>query len=162
MNYLFENNESGAVFSDCKKYRYRLWRIWDNSKPLVMFIGLNPSTATASKNDNTVTKVCKVAKNNGFGGFYMMNLFALISPYPEDLLTCDNPIMDNDSHLKSVSEICGSIVFCWGNFRQSVERAKFVQQTLGDALCFVQNKNGSPKHPLYCKDETILMPFKKN
>ena len=35
----------GAEFSPCKKYRYKLWRIWDDTLPLVMFIGLNPSTA---------------------------------------------------------------------------------------------------------------------
>ena len=34
---------NGAEFSEGRKYRYALWRIWDSSKPLVMFIGLNPS-----------------------------------------------------------------------------------------------------------------------
>lgn len=27
---LFENKLSGAIISDCRKYRYQLWRQWDN------------------------------------------------------------------------------------------------------------------------------------
>ena len=37
--------EKGAKISDCNKYRYSLWRIWDKEKPIFTFIGLNPSTA---------------------------------------------------------------------------------------------------------------------
>jgi hypothetical protein len=47
----------GAEFSPCGKYRYALWRIWDFKKPLAMFIGLNPSTADASKDDPTIKRV---------------------------------------------------------------------------------------------------------
>jgi hypothetical protein len=27
---------AGADFSECGKYRYKLWRIWDENKPLAM------------------------------------------------------------------------------------------------------------------------------
>lgn len=48
---LFLDNNNGAIFSDDRKYRYVLWRSWDNEKPRVMFIGLNPSTANESTDD---------------------------------------------------------------------------------------------------------------
>ena len=38
--------ETHAELSNCRKYRYALWRTWDKSKDKVMFIGLNPSTAS--------------------------------------------------------------------------------------------------------------------
>lgn len=152
-------NDSGALFSDCRKFRYRLWRIWDDTKPLAMYIGLNPSTANAFKLDNTVTKVGKVSKHNGFGGFYMMNLFSLVSQYPEDLLTCENPIMDNDIHLLEVSKICHEVVFCWGVFKESKKRCQQIIEMFPNALCFKHTKDGSPWHPLYCKDTTILIPY---
>ncbi len=156
---LFPNNNSGAVFSDCGEYRYQLFRIWDDTKPLVMFIGLNPSTANKNKNDNTVTKLIKVASNNGFGGFYIVNLFAVISPKPEILITHKNPLGDNDEWLLKTSSLCDKVVFCWGNFKEATDRALKVKSMYSDPYCFVQNKNGSPKHPLYCKDETKLIPF---
>jgi hypothetical protein len=31
-----------VIISDCNKYRYSLWRIWDKEKPIFTFIGLNP------------------------------------------------------------------------------------------------------------------------
>lgn len=29
--------EKGAIISDCSKYRYSLWRIWDKEKPIDFF-----------------------------------------------------------------------------------------------------------------------------
>jgi hypothetical protein len=151
---------SGAILSIDRKYRYALWRTWHVTKPKVMMIGLNPSKATESKNDNTITKVIKVASFNGFGGVVMMNLFGLVSPHPEDLHGGNDPIGENDSYLQQYSKECKAVVFCWGNFKIARERAKQVSSMFPEALCFVKNKNGSPRHPLYCLDETILIPFK--
>lgn len=158
INNLFEDN--GAEFSSDKKYRYALWRIWDKEKPLVMIIGLNPSKATADANDNTITKVIKVARNNGYGGLYMMNLFAYITQYPDELKKCSNPLGDNDGWLEKIAPVCKDVVFAWGNFKQAKGRAPDVIKMFPRPLSFVQNKNGSPKHPLFCKDDTILIPFK--
>ncbi|MEP0266583.1 DUF1643 domain-containing protein [Dokdonia sp.] len=36
---------TGATISICKKYRYDLYRVWDESKPIAVFIMLNPSKA---------------------------------------------------------------------------------------------------------------------
>ena len=44
---------SGAVFSDCQRYRYRLWRTWDSSKKPLVMVMLNPSIADADQNDPT-------------------------------------------------------------------------------------------------------------
>lgn len=44
---LWENN--GAEFSECGKYRYKLWRIWDDKLPLAMCIGLNLLPPTKAK-----------------------------------------------------------------------------------------------------------------
>lgn len=158
MNNLFQNN--GAIFSDCGRYRYQLWRIWDSTKPPVMFIGLNPSTANADTDDPTIRRVVSFASSWGYGGVYMMNLFAWVSAYPEDLLTCVDPIGENDCHLWEVSEICnGEVVFAWGAFKQNKERARQVAEAYPNARCLQKNKDGSPKHPLYVKGDTKLIDF---
>src|SRR3954470_12052751 len=88
-----------AIFSDDRKYRYCLFRQWDIDAPVVMFIGLNPSTANETQDDPTIRRVCKFAFDWGFGGVYMMNLFAWVTAYPQELMLVEKPIGDNDRFL---------------------------------------------------------------
>ncbi len=136
-----------AKFSDDRKYRYYLIRVWDERKPVVMVIGLNPSTANENSNDNTISNLINVLTTLGWGGFYMTNLFGYISSNPDDLRTCPDPVGLNDEWLRDISKECSQVVFAWGNFKQAEYRAKIVKKMFPDALCFGKNKNGSPWHP---------------
>jgi hypothetical protein len=149
----------GATFSECGKYRYVLWRIWNQDLPYLQLIGLNPSTANQYEDDPTILNVIRIAKNAGYGGIFMTNLFALISPYPKDLRECADPVKDNDAHLSATKNQCKDIAFCWGNFPIAEYRAKVVKKMFASALCLGKNKNGSPKHPLYMKANTPLILF---
>lgn len=88
--------KKGAIISDCQQYRYALWRIWDETKPFVMFIMLNPSKADAETDDNTVRRCIGFAKSWGYGGIYICNLFAYRSTDPKVLLKVDNPFGDQN------------------------------------------------------------------
>jgi hypothetical protein len=149
MKDLFDNKTSGAEFSQCGKYRYKLWRIWDDSLPKAMCIGLNPSKANVKKNDNTIDILIRVLKNLGYGGFYMMNLFAWISSKPEDLLICEDPLGENDNKLQEVEKLCSDVILCWGAFKQAEERIKKVLPQYPNGKCFGFNKNGTPWHPRF-------------
>lgn len=147
----------GAEFSEDGKYRYRLWRIWDDRKPLAMCIGLNPSTANANKDDATIRNLIQMLSKLGYGGFYMMNLFAYISSNPNDLLSIipADKQGDNENHLADVEKLCDHVIICWGNFKQAQERIKEVLPRYPQAKCFGKNLNGTPFHPralTYIKD----------
>lgn len=157
----------GAKFSEDRKYRFSLWRIWDKSKPLVMFIGLNPSTANENENDPTIRSVERISKANGYGGFYMMNCWALVSTDPEKLrdhrwneLICEW----NDNMLTITKSKCKDVVFAWGSFDIVIETGRYFEllEMFPNAMALHINKNGSPKHPLYCKSDTKLIPFQRN
>ena len=45
-----------ACIDDTEAYRYKLSRIWNSDKPMVMFIMLNPSTADADVDDPTIRR----------------------------------------------------------------------------------------------------------
>lgn len=158
---LFENKLSGADFSEDRKYRYALWRIWDESLPLVMFIGLNPSTANEDTNDPTIRRVVSIAKHLGYGGVYMMNCFAYISTDPK--LLKHNPMSDewNNNMLTVTAYKCKHIIFAWGNFSIVREsgRDKELFEMFPNALALKVNKNGSPKHPLYCPKESKFVNY---
>ncbi len=148
MSNLFDTDSSGAIFSDCRNYRYALWRIWDESKPLIMFIGLNPSTASEVMDDPTIRRVKRFAADWGYGGVYMMNLFGIVSPDPSILKTCSDPVGENNKWLSEIKAKCHDVLFAWGNF-DVFSRDKEIFEMFEDAYCLGTNKNGSPKHPLY-------------
>lgn len=158
-----QKDVSGAEFSEDRNYRYALWRIWDKSKPLVMFIGLNPSTANETDNDPTIKSVCRIAKNNGYGGVYMMNCFPIVSTDPsavKDFEERDEPEdLENMRWLLDVSKKCSDVVFAWGNFKEVVNRAASLTGYFKNAKVLAVNKNGSPKHPLYCKSDSKFIPY---
>ena len=158
---IFLSMKGEAIFSTCGQYRYQLTRTWrENPLRILAVIGLNPSTANAEDDDPTIARVCKIAHHNGYDGIEMYNLFALISPYPDDLLIDPDPIGGNDRYLKTIRnnhDVC----FAWGAFEQAKGRAQYVEQLYPNALCLAQNKDGSPKHPLYLKNDTKIRPYKK-
>jgi hypothetical protein len=149
----------GADFSECRKYRYALWRIWDQSKPKVMFIGLNPSTANEFSDDPTIRRVKSMARNWGFGGVYMANLFAFVTAYPDQLLKCADPVNGNDLWLSNIAAHCDEVIFAWGSFKEAQERAKKVIEMFPHAKALHINKNGSPKHPLYVPGNVVPVLF---
>jgi hypothetical protein len=155
---LFEDN--GAAFSPDRQYRYALWRIWDKSKPLVMFIGLNPSTANESGNDPTINTVRALSMYWGYGGFYMMNLFAIVSSDPSVLKTHPDPLGENDGWIEKISQQCKTVVFAWGAFKEAKERCQKIMDQFPDALCIKILKDGSPKHPLFTPYNAVPINFK--
>ena len=158
MNLFGPSEQKGALFSDDGGHRYVLWRIWDTTRPCIQFVGLNPSTANEDQDDPTIRRLMGFTKKWGYGGFYMTNLFALVSPHPEDLRTAEDPIGDNDRHLVETRKKCEHIVFCWGAFPK-IFRDIQVARMFEGALCFGTTKDGSPKHPLYLPASTTLVPF---
>lgn len=69
--------QRGAEFSPCRRYRYVLWRTWDPAAGSVNFIGLNPSTADEQVDDPTIRCCIGFARDWGYGGLVMTNLFAI-------------------------------------------------------------------------------------
>ncbi|MBA7590572.1 hypothetical protein ES708_32699 [subsurface metagenome] len=121
---LFYQEDNGALFSDCRKYRFVLWRIWDKNKPIVMFIGLNPSTANENTNDPTIKRVMRFASDWGYGGIYMLNLFTYVTACPEELHKAEDPVFMSDWYLEIYAQKVNKIIFAWGSFQEAVERAK--------------------------------------
>lgn len=142
--------QTGAEISECGLYRYTLYRIWDESKPFMVFIGLNPSTADAVKNDPTITRCIKRAHNGGFGGLYMLNLFAFRATKPKDMLNAKDPIgPDNDVWLDKIIQQAGLVVAAWGDDGNHMARSSVIIDRYQNLHCLLLNKSGEPRHPLY-------------
>ncbi len=152
--------DSGAKFSQDRVHRYSLWRIWDKSKDYAVFVGLNPSTADEYKNDPTVRRCVNYAFDWGFGGLYMLNIFAFRSTDPGNLYSADDPIgPENDFFLRTISEQAGITVAAWGNHGEFMNRGEDVKALLTNPFCLKLTKTGSPGHPLYLRKDIEPFPF---
>ncbi len=159
--------KASALFSPCGTWRYTLSRRFAPG-PTIAFVGLNPSSATQYKLDNTTKKCLRWARREGYGQYVMLNLFGLVSTDPDGLLTAEDPNgPGNDAALMETFATATAIVFCWGVtlHKFTAPRIKAVEQMAEDAgvepLCPGYTKAGFPRHPLYVKNNTQLIPYKR-
>lgn len=147
---------SGAQFSPCRAYRYKLWRTWGAGRPSVCFIMLNPSTADETVNDPTITRCQERAKRLGMGGLVVANLFAFRATEPADMRAADDPVgPENDAAILEIASRPDTrmVIAGWGTHGEYRRRATAVRKLLSAAgiplHCLALTKDGHPKHPLY-------------
>lgn len=156
MNYL----DKAAIISDCGKYRYALFRKWQEGTATVAFIGLNPSTADGESDDATIRRCVSFANAWGFGALCMLNLFAFRATEPKDMKKAVDPVGAlNDSTLNHFGKLSQIRVAMWGTHGKYLGRDKAVCKKLGSLKCFKINADGSPAHPLYLPKNISLKPY---
>jgi len=152
--------KQSAVISDCQQYRYELRRVWDDSKPFVLFIGLNPSTAGAEAEDNTSRVCINYAKRCGYGGLLLGNLFTFRSIDQSALYTAANPVgSKNGIWVKKLQAEAKMVICVWGATGGYQNRDKVVLGFLQGPLCLTKLKSGYPGHPLYKSVDLQPVPY---
>ncbi len=152
----------GAIFSEDRKYRYALWRVWNPARLVMGQISLNPSKADAIISDPTVTRGVVRADRNGFGGFIMTNLFALVSTDPTALLNNGNEVGEfTDYYIREMVKLTERQLCGWGSFKAVMNRAVVVYPLLTNPYCLGVNADGQPKHPLYVGYDVPMVKYSK-
>ena len=148
-----------ANFSNDRKERYSLTRIWNFEKPLFLFIMFNPSNADDTIDDPTIRRLIDFTEKFEYGGFKVVNLFTKISPNPKNVNISKVLKIKNLKVIKKMVNSVDEIVYAWGNkFHEPLEFKKLVP----NPKCFGLNIDGSPKHPLYLSSNTKLVDFRQN
>lgn len=179
---IFEPPLAGATISECGKYRYVLWRKFKSAGIRILWIMLNPSTATALEDDNTIRRVCSFSKREGAAEVFVCNLFGYRATYPADLRAACNgefgvPPFDvegpeNRRHVQDAFESCDACIVAWGNHgglkRSGRSMMKFLNEINAKAapikpipiLCLGVTKYGRhPGHPLFIPGDRKLEAF---
>lgn len=150
-----------CAWSADKKHRYTLWRVWGDVKQdgFLQIIGLNPSTATETENDPTVRRCIGYARDWGYAGLCMTNLFSYRSTDPRGMKAQPEPTNDeNREWLLRIAERAGLIIAAWGVhgmheredlrvmqlFKSHGYRLHCLKKVFGGAL---------PAHPLYLRKD---------
>lgn len=159
-----------ATISGDGMYRYWLSRGAPKSDRTVVFVGVNPSTADATEDDQTIRKMCGFARRWHFDRVGVVNLFALRGAHVCVLDTEDDPVgPENDMHIRAALAEAAMVVPCWGRLSKLPLRLQFrageVQNIILCSLnrparrCLGFTKGGDPMHPLMVAYSTSLVPW---
>lgn len=168
--------EQSAVISPCGSYRYTLTRLWNEDKPGVLFVMLNPSTADADRDDPTIRRCMGFAQAWKCGAITVVNLFAYRATTPAVLASCAETAPEiavgpenNAAIRRCVDAHSGPrdyIVAAWGadaNRPILRRRRDDVMQLLPrtDLMCLDITRGGAPRHPLYCRADLTPTPYEQ-
>lgn len=139
--------KAAASKSSCGNYRYWLSRIWDADTPIGMFVCMNPSKATAHYSDQTMGNCQNLAVHWGWGGFYIVNLYAYMVTDPKQLKGHKGVDAINDQAILDVAAEVHHIVLAWGN--GNIARGRQVKKMLAKypLNCIEKNLGGGYLHP---------------
>lgn len=141
------------------------------SNPLIV-IGVNPSTATKEKSDNTISKVKKFASINKFDSWLMLNIYPQRATDPSNLHKKINESF-HKQNLRKIKEIIGgynrpTICAAWGN---TIKKRDYLKRCLREIYDELKQfglewktigsltKQGNPGHPLRLSYELNLKEF---
>jgi len=164
--------QGGARFSECGRYRQTLSRDWTapGAAPrAVLFVGMNPSVASAAHSDPTCHRELGFARAWGYSRYLKGNMLDWRATAPRDLphdpgLACSAA---NLPALVAMAREAEMVVLAYGRLP---ERHAGTVRAAIDALagtgrplrCFGLNRDGSAKHPLYLRKDAALIAFPRD
>lgn len=153
---------SAAWYAPCLRYRYGLTRRWGVGNE-ILYVMLNPSTATELANDPTIARCQRRAVQLGFGAMAIANLFAWRATRPADLKAAAEPVgRETDALLAAWSRRADVTLAAWGVHGAYLDRARRVAPRLeGDVRHLGLTRDGHPRHPLYVHYACSPLPWPK-
>jgi len=159
--WIYERTADGSA-------RFVLGEVGDN--PLLCF-GINPSTAVPNAPDRTVSRVIRFARDNGYDGWAMLNVYPQISTDPKNLDRVLRPELkaENEHHIARL--IDGrplALLAAWGGL---ITSRPYLRPLLRDIATLTSavgcswvtlgelTEEGHPRHPLYVRADAPLQPF---
>jgi hypothetical protein len=168
---------NSAIISECGLYRTRLDRECCPSYAgslVYAYFGVNPSTADASINDQTVKKwIGFTVRNNGHR-FIVGNVFSYRATVVKDLaaLVDTVPLRHDDHHwhIKAIIAEADILVPCWGRVDKlpralrgyPAELMELLLRSGKPVLHFGKTKSGDPTHPQMLGYDTPLTPWSRS
>lgn len=159
----------GAAFSACGRYRRALSRDWTlagQAPRTILFVGQNPSVAGVEVSDPTCHRELNFARSWGFTRYLKANVLDWRATVPKDV-PHDPAIACTPENIAAILEMADEsdcVVMAYGRlhrrFHPVVQQIlAAIRQTGRPMFCLGLNNDGSPKHPLYLRQDTELKPF---
>lgn len=157
-----------AQFSADGRYRHLMRRWLGESFPdrYLLFVGMNPSTADATINDPTCAREWGFTRREGYSAMIKANVGDYRATHPRMLLedgvqACSD---DNLPAILTAARGADRVILCHGKLNRALAPAGLalvaaLRNQKVPLWCFGINGDGSPKHPLYLRSDTPLVPW---
>jgi len=160
---------ASADVSPCGRWRRSLVRDWTppgQAPRAILWVGMNPSTADAQVDDPTCAREQGFSRAWGFTRYLKGNALDWRATFPGDIPLDPALACTPEGHraLERMAQEAEIIVAGWGKLPPKLAHlsrgAADVLLASGKPIfCLGRNGDGSPKHPLYLKKTTPLIPF---
>ncbi len=165
----FDENEWIYEQSDDYLFRFALGKKGKN--PLLCF-GINPSTASPNKLDQTMKRVFDFAKINGYDSAIMLNLYPYRATQPQDLHT-EPDTLQVKRNIEVISEIFNLYPHShiWAAWGTNISSRPYMVECLHSIVALPENqgrtwftigdrtKDGHPPHPLRMRKDSSMENF---
>lgn len=137
----------------------------------LLCVGVNPSTAAPQQLDRTTQSVNRLALNNGFDGWMMLNIYPLRATNPDDLPLRSRKAyhQQNLAFIEQTIQANGTTLWAaWGNLVEKRPYLKTYLREIGQLTLNLDcrwvclgpiSKKGHPHHPLYLKSTEKMRVF---
>lgn len=162
---------ASAELSPDGKYRYLLTRRWQGGTLFerepgdVCFVMLNPSTADGRTDDPTIRRCVNFAARWGYQSLRVVNLFALRTAKPLDLLATSDPAGEQTPQdLVRRARDAAMVICAWGAWVPFDRDRDFLELVPFDLQLFTLGltSRGAPRHPLYLRRDAAPIPWPRS
>jgi len=166
-----EMERKAKITGNC---RWWLKRKWSDGSKIICWIMLNPSTADAEQDDPTLRRIIGFSKKWGFDSLLAVNLYPFRTPSSKECRRIvedwdirgdwdrRDSMIQNLVHVDVCTKISDKVVIGWGNgadWDKNWPELLVEESNVEQFYCLGTTKNGNPKHPLYVKADTELVPW---
>lgn len=156
---------SSAELSLDGLYRWKLGRIVTQGDKIALWIGVNPSTADAEYDDQSIRKLYGFGERLGIREWMVGNLFAYRAADVNELAHAPDPVgVACDTYLREMVNRADLVIAGWGRIdkvpsalrHRVTEVVQLVNQAGKQLMCWGTCQDGSPRHPLMIPYTTPL------
>lgn len=150
-----------ARLSPCGQYRYTLDRDWlgDGRRGRLVWVMLNPSTADATIDDNTIRRCIRFSERWGYDGLIVVNLFALRSTNHTLLAAHPDPVgPDNDQAIAEACAVAADVIAGWGAHPMAGPRGLAVAELVDEQFACLGATAGG-HHAIRCTSRRARCRF---
>lgn len=157
-------DEEGCLGDTHRPFLTRSWGL--EGAPFALFVGMNPSTAAAEVNDPTVAREVGFAQRWGLTSYAKANVMDLRATNPRRLLAA-GAVPRSEANLRTIrlaAREAERVVLAFGTLPRQLR--PYAEETVAELrkigvalLCLGITADGSPRHPLYLRSDSPLIPW---